>query len=172
MDTDPAPGESSLRCAIELNNKDFDAFASLGGVLKRAKRFSQALTAYEQSYKISGGHPYPLLNALKLRVQVNGRLALSGPEKLALARAERVREGQSQQTPPFDKPWCFFDLAEIKLYRGDPKAFLDVAIKGLEQTDANWQGKTFIDSLRLLLPASDELPGLKEGLTELEQMLQ
>jgi tetratricopeptide (TPR) repeat protein len=172
MDTDPAPGEPSLRRAIELNNKDFDAYASLGGVLRRAKRFAQALTAYDHSYKISGGHPYPLLNALKLRVQVNGSLALSGPDKLALARAERVREGQSEQNPPFDKPWCFFDLAEIKLYRGNPKAFLDVAIKGLEQTDANWQGKTFVDSLRLLLPASEELPGLKEGLAQLEQMVQ
>ena len=172
MDADPAAGETSLRTAIELNDKDFDANASLGGVLKRAKRFPQALAAYEQSFKISGGHPYPLLNALKLRVQVNGRLALSGPDKVALARAERVREGQSQQNPPFDKPWCFFDLAEIKLYRGDPKAFVDIAIKGFEQTDANWQGKTFIDTLRLLLPASDELPGLKEGLAELEQMVQ
>jgi Flp pilus assembly protein TadD len=171
IDTDPAPGEASLRRAIELNNKDFDAYASLGGVLKRAKRFAQALAAYEQSYKVSGGHPYPLLNALKLRVQVTGRLALSGSDKLALVRAERVREGQSQQNPPFDQPWCFFDLAEIKLYRGDPKAFRDVAIKGLEQTDANWQGRTFVDSLRLLLPASHELPGLEEGLTELGQMV-
>jgi Flp pilus assembly protein TadD len=172
MDTDPAPGESSLRRAVELNDKDFDAFAALGGVLKRAERFPQALAAYEQSQKISGGHPYPLLNALKLRVQVNGRLALSGAEKLALARAERVREGQSQHNPPFDKPWCFFDLAEIKLYRGDPKAFLDVAMNGFEQTDADWQGKTFVEGLRLLLPASNELPGLKEGLAELEQMVQ
>jgi hypothetical protein len=28
------------------------------------------------------------------------------------------------------------------------------------------------DSLRLLLPASEELPGLKEGLAQLEQMVQ
>jgi hypothetical protein len=89
---------------------------------------------------------------------------------VALARAERIREGQSQQNPPFDKPWCFFDLAEIKLYRGDPKVFLDVAIKGFKQSDADWQLKTFVDSLRLLLPASEELPGLKEGLVELEKM--
>jgi hypothetical protein len=47
-----------------------------------------------------------------------------------------------------------------------------VAKKGFEQTDANWQGKTFVESLRLLLPASSELPGLKEGLAELEQMVQ
>ena len=172
MDTDPAPGESSLRRAIEINSKDFDAYASLGGILKRAKRFAEALDAYEQSYEVSGGHPYPLLNALKLRVQVKGSLTLSGPDKLALVRAERVREGQSQQAAPFDKPWCFFDLAEIKLYRGDPVAFLDMAMKGLEQTDANWQGKTFVDSLRLLLPASDELPGLKEGVAKLEQLVQ
>jgi tetratricopeptide (TPR) repeat protein len=171
MVADPAPGETSLRTALKLNGKDFDACASLGGILKRAKRLPQALAAYEQSFKVSGGHPYPLLNALKLRVQVNGRLALSGADKVALARAERVREGQSQQDPPFDKPWCFFDLAEIKLYRGDSKAFVDIAIKGFEQTDADWQGKTFIDTLRLLLPASDELPGLKEGLAELEPMV-
>src|ERR1051325_5344947 len=97
MDADPAAGETSLRIAIELNDKDFDAFASLGGVLKRAKRFPQALAAYEQSCKVSGGHPYPLLNALKLRVQVDGKLALSGPDRVALARAERFRGGQSEQ---------------------------------------------------------------------------
>jgi Flp pilus assembly protein TadD len=171
MDGDPAPGEAALRRATELNSKDFDAYSSLGGVLKRAKRFPQALAAYEQSHKVSGGHPYPLLNALKLRVAVNGRLALSGADKVALARAERVREGQTKQNPPFDKPWCFFDLAEIKLYRGDPKAFVDVAAEGFVQADGNWQGKTFVDSLRLLLPAADELPGLKEGFAELEQMV-
>ena len=114
---------------------------------------------------------FRLLNALKLRVRVNGRLSLSDPDRLALARAERFREGQSRQSPPFDRPWCFFDLAEIKLYRGESTAFLDVAIKGLEQTDADWQGMTFIDSLRLLLPASDELPGLKDGLIQLERMV-
>jgi hypothetical protein len=47
-----------------------------------------------------------------------------------------------------------------------------VAIKGLEQTDADWQGKTFVDGLRLLLPASKELAGLEEGFAELEQMVQ
>lgn len=171
LDTDPAPGEASLRRAIELNPRDFDACASLGGVLKRAKRFPQALDAYEKSLKVSGGHPYPLLNAMKLRVQVNGRLALTGADKIALMRAARVREGQSKQDPPFDKPWCFFDLAEIKLYQGDTKAFLDIAQQGFVESDEAWQGKTFVDSLRLLLPAADELPGLKEGLAELKKLV-
>jgi tetratricopeptide (TPR) repeat protein len=171
LDTDPAPGEPDLRRAIGLNPRDFDACASLGGVLKRAKRFPQSLDAYEQSLKVSGGHPYPLLNAMKLRVQVNGHLALSGADKVALMRAARVREGQSKQDPPFDKPWCFFDLAEIKLYQGDTKAFLDIAMQGLVESDEAWQGKTFVDSLRLLLPAADELPGLKEGLGELVKLV-
>jgi hypothetical protein len=171
MDTDPAPGETSLRRAIELNNRDFDAYASLGGVLKRAKRFTPALAAYEESCKVSGGHPYPLLNAMKLRVQVNGRLGLSGSGRLALLRAERVREGQAQQMPPFDKPWCFFDLAEIKRYGGNPVAFREMALQGFQQTEADWQGRTFVEGLRLLLPASAELPGLKETLPELEQLV-
>jgi tetratricopeptide (TPR) repeat protein len=171
LDTDPAPGEVALRRAIELNDKDYDAYASLGGVLKRAKRFPQAMEAYEKSLEVSGGHPYPLLNALTLRVQVGGHLALTGRDKVALARAERVREGQSSQNPPFDKPWCFFDLATIKLLRGDPKAFEDIGIKGFEHTDASWQGETFVNTLRLLLPAADEVPGLKEGFAELEKMV-
>jgi Flp pilus assembly protein TadD len=171
LNSNPAPGEASLRRAIELNPRDFDAFASLGGVLKRAGRFPEALASYEQSVKVSGGHPYPLLNAMKLRVQTGGHLALSGADKMALIRAARVRDGQSKQNPPFDKPWCFFDSAEIKLYQGDAKAFVDIATEGIVQADEAWQGKTFIDSLRLLLPAADELPGLKEGLAELEKLV-
>jgi len=171
LDTDPAPGEAALRRAIAINPRDFDALASLGGVLKRAGRYAQSLAAYEQSLEVSGGHPYPLLNVLKLRVQVNGALALSGADKLALMRAERVRDGQARQAPPFDRPWCFFDLAEIKLYQGDTKSFLDIATKGLAQTDNNAQAKTFISSLRLLLPAAKELPGLQDGVAELEKMV-
>jgi tetratricopeptide (TPR) repeat protein len=171
LDTNPAPGETSLRRAIEINARDFDALASLGGVLKRANRYADALASYEASLKVSGGHPYPLLNAMMLRVQVNHSLALSGPDKLALVRAARVREVQSKQDPPFDKPWCFFDLAVIKLYQGDAKAFLDTAMDGFAQTDENWQGKTFVESLRLLLPAENELPGLKDGLAELEKLV-
>ena len=107
-----------------------------------------------------------------MRVQVNGRLGLSASDRLALLRAERVREGQAQQIPPFDRPWCFFDLAEIKLYRGDPVAFREMALRGFEQTDADWQGRTFVEGLRLLLPASEELPGLEKTLPDLEGMVQ
>jgi tetratricopeptide (TPR) repeat protein len=171
LDTNPAPGESSVRRAIELHADDFDAFASLGGILKRAGRHADSLAAYEQSLEISGGHPYPLLNALKLRAQLSGHLALSGRDKVALIRAARVRDGQAKQDPPFDKPWCFFDLAEIKLYQGDPEAFLKIAIEGFGHTDEDWQGKTFVDSLRLLLPAAAELPGLTGGIADLERLL-
>jgi hypothetical protein len=73
---------------------------------------------------------------------------LTGPDKIALARAQRFRDGQAQQNPPFDSSWCFFDLAEIKLYRGDGQGFLDTAMRGFEHTEHDWQGKTFVDSLR------------------------
>jgi tetratricopeptide (TPR) repeat protein len=171
LDTNPAPGELALRRAIELNDKDFDAYASLGGILKRAKRYAEALDCYERSLAASGGHPYPLLNALKLRAQLNGRLGLSQADRRALARAEQVRATQSKQDPPYDSPWSFFDLAEIRLYRGDVAGFQDAANAGVIASEHDWQPKTFLDSLRLLLPATQELPGLEQGIAELEKQL-
>jgi tetratricopeptide (TPR) repeat protein len=171
LDTNPAPGEPELRRAIELNDKDFDAYASLGGVLKRAKRYPDALKCYERSAEVSGGHPYPLLNALSLRAQLNGQVGLSPAEQRALARAERVRETQTKQAPPYDAPWSFFDLAQIRLFRGDVPGFLTAAKAGLDVSEHDWQPKTFLDSLRLLLPASKELPGLEQGIAELEKQL-
>jgi tetratricopeptide (TPR) repeat protein len=171
LDTNPAPGEAALRRAIELNEKDFDAYASLGGVLKRAKRYPEALQCYERSVAVSGGHPYPLLNALNLRAQLNGRLELKPSEQRTLARAERVRETQTKQAPPYDAPWSFFDLAQIRLFRGDVPGFLTAAKAGVDASEHDWQPKTFLDSLRLLLPASKELPGLEQGIAELEKQL-
>ncbi|MGY3586199.1 Flp pilus assembly protein TadD [Bradyrhizobium sp. USDA 4341] len=172
LDARPAPGELSVRKAIELNQKGFDAWGALGGILKRAKRFTEALAAYEQSMKVSGSHPYPLLNALGLRAQVAGKLALTPADKLALGRALAVREGQAKQDPPFDRPWCFFDAALIKLFLGDGAAFRTTALAGFSYPDTvGWQRKTFVDSLHLLLPAAKELPGLQDGLAVLEPML-
>jgi tetratricopeptide (TPR) repeat protein len=168
LDVQPAPGETSLRRAIELNGNDFDAYASLGGVLKRAKRFAEALASYERSLEVSGGHPYPLLNALALRAQVNGHLALTGSDRRALARAEHVRETQTRQEPPYDVPWSFFDLAQIRLFRGDTDGFLKAATAGVEKSEHDWQVTTFLDTLRLLTPAAAELSGLEQAIAKLE----
>jgi tetratricopeptide (TPR) repeat protein len=171
LDANPAPGEPALRRAIELNDNDFDAYASLGGVLKRAKRYPEALQCYERSALVSGGHPYPLLNALNLRAQLNGRLELKPYEQRALSLAERVREAQTKQDPPYDAPWSFFDLAQIRLFRGDVPGFITAAKAGLAASEHNWQAKIFLDMLRLLLPASNEIPGLEQGIAELEMQL-
>ena len=32
-----------------------------------------------------------------------------------LRRAERMRQAQAILQPPYDTPWCFFDLAEIRV---------------------------------------------------------
>jgi hypothetical protein len=48
---------------------------------------------------------------------------------------------------------------------------VEIAKNGIVQAEKPWQYTTFIESLRVLLPAADELPGLKEGLTQLEEMV-
>ena len=114
----PAPGESALLQALALKPDDFDAAASLGGVLKRAGRWAEAQAAYKRSRDASSDHPYPLLNEIKLRAKSAGKLELTPADRRALTRAERLRGVQAEQKPPYDKPWCFFDLAEIRLYLG------------------------------------------------------
>ena len=59
-------GYDSLKRATLLIPEDFDAWSSLGGMIKNVREdFATAQKMYAHAAKISDGHPYPLLNALK-----------------------------------------------------------------------------------------------------------
>lgn len=165
---DPSKGESPLRRAIELQGDDFDALASLGGILKRAERFEEALAMYQQSVAVSNGHSYPLLNALTLSVRRAGKLELDLKSRRFLARNERSLLAQVAQNPPYNAPWSFFDLAQTRLFLGDREGFLRYVEEGLSACDASWQPKTFRDTLALLGAETVGLDGLIEGLETLE----
>ncbi len=154
-------GEESLRKACHYGPDDFDAWSSLGGVLKRAGDAEGALAAYEKAVEVSNGHPYPLLNAIKLRASQAGKVEIDMKTMKMLGKAEGFREAQVQNDPPIDVPWSFFDLAEINLYSGEPDAALEVAGRGLELSTAHWMPGTFLDSLDLL-PDDGSLDGLAE----------
>ena len=169
--SNPAPGEADLLRAIELNASDFDAWASLGGVLKRAGRFDEARESYQTAREVSNDHPYPLLNEIKLRAHIEKRVDFSGADRRALTRAERIRELQTKKEPPYDSPWCFFDLAELKLYGGKGEEYLDLIRQGLQFVTETWQAETVRESLRLLAPAAPSLPRLGDGLALLDEYL-
>jgi tetratricopeptide (TPR) repeat protein len=157
-------GEDALRRAIERNPDDFDALASLGGVLKRKGRWAEALKAYRGAREVSGGHSYPLLNEIKVQGRLQGALHLDGSVRRALTQAARARAVQVAADPPYDAPWSFFDLAEVRLYQGEPEAFISLVERGLEHCDADWQPATFRYSLQLLVDGGVELEGLREGI--------
>jgi tetratricopeptide (TPR) repeat protein len=159
----PAPGEPELRRAVELNDSDFDAQASLGGVLKRAKRYDEAWQCYDRASEISGGHPYPLLNEIKLRAFRDKQLVLTNKDRRALMRAENLRRNHANDNPPYDSPWCFFDLAELRLYDGDAAEFVAFVKRGIQASTHDWQPRTFLEGLEFLEPAAQSLPGLEEG---------
>jgi len=161
-------GEASLRRAIGLNPEDFDALASLGGVLRRQKRHDEAFAMYKEAVRVSSGHPYPLLMALKLGARATGRLDIDGETRRHLLAAQRVRNNQAKLMPPFDSPWCFFDSAEIRLYLGDLGGFLDWIRQGLEQCEHRWQAETFRSALQLLADGGVRPDGLERGLSELD----
>ena len=165
-------GHDALQRATLLIPEDFDAWSSLGGVLKNVRQdLVGAQKMYAHAAQISGGHPYPLLNALKLEALNTGKLDLEGVSE-ELEKAEKLRRGQTQATPPTDTPWCYFDLAEIQLYRHQRDGFLASLQQGIEACNAAWQVQTFHDSLQNTLIAKGiELDGLSEGIEVLADAL-
>jgi tetratricopeptide (TPR) repeat protein len=165
-------GHDSLRRATLLIPNDFDAWSSLGGVLKNVRNDPEnAEKMYSHAAEISDGHPYPLLNALKLEAARTGKLELE-EIRGSLAAAERLRRGQTEADPPADTPWCFFDLAELRLYQGDEVGFNDCVEQAIEACSARWEIETFRSSLYDNLVANGiELPGLAKGIERLDQEL-
>lgn len=158
----PSAGEESLRRAVYYSPGDFDAWASLGGVLRRADRFDDALTAYGKAVEVSDGHPYPLLMALKLRARKTGSWNPTMEDMMQIGRAEGFRKAQVENEPPIDVPWSYYDLAEIRMYMGQTERALEVADRGLALSTADWMPGTFLSALALLdgvtgLPALEPL---------------
>ena len=85
-----------------------------------------------------------------------------------LKKAMELRRAQCRATPPADAPWCFFDLAEINLYRNNPAEFLASLNEGIAASTASWQPQTFRDSLNTLVAQAIKLDGLSEGLQRLD----
>lgn len=164
-----ADGIASLRKAVELNPQDYDAHASLGGALKRAGKTEEALAEYQRATEVSNGHSYPLLNALKLKSQLAGKLDVDSKTQFLIKRAERSLRAQVATEPPYDPPWSLFDLAEIQLYNKNKDEFLSIAERGTEYCSHKWQVKTFADSLQALSDAGINQAGLKECIAMLRE---
>jgi tetratricopeptide (TPR) repeat protein len=166
--TNNAEGEAALREAIRLNPNDFDALASLGGIQRKTNRQDEAATMYQRAVEVSGGHPYPLLMAIKLRARTTGALGIDATTKRQLFLAEKMRQSQAMANPPLDSPWCMFDVAEMRLYAGDAAGFLQWTRQGLNACENRWEPQTFRSALQLLIDGGVEPAGLRDGLPLIE----
>jgi len=170
--SDLPTGENSLAKAIELNPEDFDALASLGGILKREERYKESLMMYQRSTEVSGGNPYPLLNELKLDLFINQISEINNRYKFYLKKIERILRAQSENNPPFDAPWCFFGLSEVCLFLNDEAGFLkylDEGIFCINPQTLSWQAETHRKSLELLQQSKLILTGLNIGIEKLRE---
>lgn len=170
--TKNAKGDEALRTAIRLNPNDFDALASLGGILRKTNRLDEAAQLYEKAVVVSGGHPYPLMMALKLRARITGALNIDDEMKRQLFLAEKMRQAQASANPPFDVPWCMFDCAEARLYANDPVGFASWTKKGLDACRHRWEAETFRSALQLLLDGGVQPDGLSDGLRLIDAAIQ
>jgi tetratricopeptide (TPR) repeat protein len=155
-----ATGENSLRRALEYDSEDFDALASLGGILKRQGRYDEAAGLYGQAAEASFGHPYPLLNRIVLQARAEGRLSIDARTYAQLERAARTLEAQVAHVPPYDAPWSFFDLALTRLLLRKTEHVEKAVQEGLRTCQAAWQPRTFRGTLKLLSIAGVDAPVL------------
>jgi tetratricopeptide (TPR) repeat protein len=164
------PGRAALERAVELNPTDFDALASLGGVLKRAGEWDACIDAYRRATEVSLGHSYPLLNWLTVRATRAGRLELSIKEKAMLNKALRSLTAQVTPQPAYNTPWTLFDYAQVQLFLGNSDKFMEFVERGIMEQTADWQPGTFAGTLQLLVDAGIELPRLEEGIAMLREI--
>jgi tetratricopeptide (TPR) repeat protein len=163
-------GEDALRQATAINPQDFDAWSIWGGMLRRRQDFVGACEKYERAAQVSNNHPYPLLNALKLEAMTTGNIDVAH-RKAQLQAAEELRRSQSLTVPPTDTPWCFYDLAEMKLYQGDRDGFLGYLDQALGCSE-EWQIETFRRTLQeTLVDNKINLSGLEEGMAKIRQAM-
>jgi tetratricopeptide (TPR) repeat protein len=162
-------GEDSLRRAVALNEDDFDALSSLGGVLKRQKRYDEAIKAYARASEVSNRHTYPLLNLLTLEARGKGQFKIDEELALHLERAARSLKVQVNSEPPYNPPWSAFDLAQVHLFLRDKTNFLKYLREGIIASTDDWMPNTFRETLELLVEGNVKLPGLKEGIESLKK---
>lgn len=162
-----ATGEESLRRALEYDPDDYDALASLGGVLKRQGRFDDAALMYHRASEASFGNPYPLLNQIVLNARAINDVSLDAATTVQLERVAQTLEAQVENRPPYNIPWSHFDLALARYFLGDHDRMHDAVEAGLRHCFAAWQPRTFLNTLELLHVASAEdqfLVGVMERL--------
>lgn len=163
-------GEEALKKAIELNQGDFDAYASLGGIYKRLGQYEQSADMYNRSVKVSNGHPYPLLNAIILQVRKAGISSINDKQKIFLKRAEVPLQKQVADNPPYNSPWSFFDLSTICLLLGKKDEALSILEEGLINAK-DWEVKTHLKTLLLMENQKKNLPGLEDIIDMLEEIV-
>ena len=130
----------------------------------------EALQSYRRAADVSQGHSYPLLNALKLEAEQTGKLELTPLRKLQIRKAAAMLEAQVATRPvPANVPWCFFDLAEISLYRGDVRRFTHLLDESLGYANAA-NLTTFRESLERLARAGVELDGLQAAIRQVGEL--
>ncbi|PWC84722.1 hypothetical protein TSH100_17055 [Azospirillum sp. TSH100] len=159
-------GEASLRAALAKAPHDFDAAASLGGILKRRGDYAGAAGQYELATDLSRGHPYPLLNMIACRARRDGRLDLA-PFQTSIEHAEAVLRPQVESG--YDSPWSFFDLAEICLLTNrEAEGIALIRQAQMQPGTVGWQLKTFRETLQLIAEVSD-LDSLNNAIAVLPQ---
>lgn len=131
------------RAYLALNPEDDDAWAGLGGSLRRQGLIDQAIESYERAYGLNRTSSYALINIVSLRAarhlaEDEQKLEAYIPEALKLC--QEIIDGSQADY------WNWYDLATLRLLHGETEEAVSTFSYAAELTP-----KTATESFRSVL---------------------
>lgn len=147
------------RAYLALNPKDDDAWAGLGGSLRRQGVIDQAIESYEKAYELNQTSSYALINIVSLRAarhleEDEQKLEEYIPEALKLS--QEIIEGTEADY------WNWYDLATLRLLHGETEESVSTFSYAAELTPktATESFRSVLSNLNFLKAHNPAIPGI------------
>ncbi len=150
-------GQGNIQTAIQINPRDSDAYAALGGTYRKQGKDQDAQESYKKAVEVNPGDPYPLGNYLIYEIRNKGNLSPVESNRLKIEQAIEKRIGQAEVSA--DIPWAYFDLGLFNLLLGDVNRSLLNYLMAMKSSADAWMIKTALDSFNQLEIVHDQIKG-------------
>ena len=170
----PDLGAAKYREYLALNEWDDDAWAGLGGALRRMGQIDGAIDCYAKAFEINPKSTYAAVNVVVLSKARNTegdavRLDEYLPNAMKLIRS-KIRLAEEENPNQVDY-WTWYDLGMLQLISGEVSAALSSYNYAAESTPQN-AVETFrsvISGLEFLTEHNGQIDGIERVLADLRR---
>jgi tetratricopeptide (TPR) repeat protein len=154
--------------ALEGNELDDDAWASLGGAYRRVGDLNQAIDCYAKAHEINPQSTYALVNLVSLHAARN-----TPADRMSLETElpEVIRLCYQMIERPDATFWNWYDLATVQLIQGPPEQAMRTLYHAVALTPpaAKENFRSVANNLRFLQERNPAIAGLADAIALVDQ---